>query len=134
MIGDAPPTPLADESGYPLLNADAVWLYAADGLYRLNGETGDTLLYALPSANLRLSHLSVLPDGGVLLAHTDAYDRRLIAFNGDGGLRWQVSLAALNEGKMQLVTTPTQSLLFTESSSGNDVQTNLYAIDANTGI
>lgn len=133
VIGDAPPTPLADESGYPLLNADAVWLYAADGLYRLNGETGDTLLYALPSANLRLSHLSVLPDGGVLLAHTDAYDRRLIAFNGDGGLRWQVSLAALNEGKMQLVTTPTQSLLFTESSSGNDVQTNLYAIDANTG-
>ena len=126
------PTRISGKTGYPLTIGEEVWLYAPDGIYRLQPES-DELLYPLPSARLTFSHITPLPNGGALIAHTDAYDRRLIAFNQDGNLQWDVSIANLDTGPTQLVTTANQTYLFIESNDGNNLQTKLYQVDLNNG-
>ncbi len=127
-----PPTRLTDKTGYPLTIGEDMWLYAPDGLYRLQPEDAE-LLYALPQAQLAFSAATPLPNGGVLLAHTDAFDSRLIAFNQDGSLHWDVSIANLEIGPTKLVTANEQVYLFIESSDGNNLQTKLYHVNLNNG-
>ncbi|MFO7679096.1 MAG: M23 family metallopeptidase [Chloroflexota bacterium] len=133
VAGTDPPAPMAHETGYPVALGEKVWLYAADGLYELHPESEASLIYPLPPANLRLSHITALPDGGALVAHTDAYDRRLIAFNRDGELRWDVSIAHLIGGKAQLVVTDDQVLLAVQNSAEAQFQMPLYLVNPATG-
>jgi hypothetical protein len=52
-----------------------------------------------------------LPDGGLLAAHVDQADARLIALNADGSLRWQrsylpaIRAQSATQAKPRLVTT-----------------------------
>ncbi|MBE2223207.1 MAG: peptidoglycan DD-metalloendopeptidase family protein [Anaerolineae bacterium] len=127
-----PPQQLFAKTGYPITVGENVWLYASDGIYRLNPDNSE-LIYALPAANLNFSTITPLPAGGALVLHTDPHDRRLLAFNADGSLRWNLSVAALPSGPVELVATDEQSMLFITSSDGNNLQTNLYTINPQNG-
>jgi murein DD-endopeptidase MepM/ murein hydrolase activator NlpD len=85
------PTP---GGGYLVRVDDQIWVYAEQGIYRLDPKTFSAhLLYALPEGRLEQESMVALPGGGVLLTHADAYDRRLITLNADGTLGWQRSYA-----------------------------------------
>ena len=117
VTGDGPPQLLAPRGGHLAVSDDQLWLYGADGVYR--GPAGGlTLVFALPAGLLPYGDLLPLPDGGVLLAHRDAYDSRLIAFAADGRARWDRSYAQLGAqsarllslgGQLYLVTLPGSS-------------------------
>jgi murein DD-endopeptidase MepM/ murein hydrolase activator NlpD len=127
-----PPVLVSEQTGHPVAVGEAVWLYTKDGIYRLNAGSAE-LLYTLPTARSNFSTATNLPDGGALVFHTDDYDRRLIAFNPDGTVRWDLSVSSLLHGTPQLVNTAGQTLLFIHGSDGNNLQTLVYEVDAQTG-
>ncbi len=120
-------------TGYPLSPDNDIWLHAEDGLYHLDpARAHPTLLYALPPAYLLQSHAVSLADTGVLLAHADPHDHRLIAFNNDGSLRWQRSYKAITAIELQLLTLKDQAYLVTLEGSGAIRTLQIYAIDLQT--
>jgi len=87
--------------GIPLVSGDQAWLYAEDGLYKLDLITHTLqLVYDLPAALMNRSSALPLANGGVLLLHTDVADRRLILFDARGELQWEFSVPV--EGNPQL--------------------------------
>lgn len=135
LDGDAPPAPLAAGGGYPLAVQDALWLYAEDGLYRLDSAADSSVvrLQALPYASLTAGSITALSNGTVLLAHTDIYDRRLIALDSSGQLQWQYSLRMLPRGTFRLVVSADQPYMILQGLPGNTSQVDVYAIDAAHG-
>ncbi len=92
------------ENSTLILARDQVWLYNRDGLYQLNLESQTAeLKYPLPRGLTSLGDIIGLPDGGILLAHADTADRRLLAFNADGSLRWERSYEEFISGSVQLI-------------------------------
>jgi hypothetical protein len=88
----------------PVIAGDRLWLYNRDGLYQLDLESGTAdLQYALARGLASLGDIIGLPDGGLVLAHADTADRRLLAFNPDGSLRWERSYEEFITGSVQLV-------------------------------
>lgn len=117
-------------SGYLLPLAEGVAVYAADGVYRLTPDSEAVgMLYKLPTAYLVIGDAIVLPDGGMLLAHRDLYDRRLIALNADGSLRWERSLRSLPSSAQEFVAVGGRIYLVNEyfAQTGGDVT--VFAID-----
>jgi murein DD-endopeptidase MepM/ murein hydrolase activator NlpD len=113
----------------PVVANGQVWPYGRDGVYRLNPETqAAELQYALPQGLLSLGDMVALPDGGVLVAHADNFDRRLIALNGDGTLRWQRSYAQLIAGSQHLLTLGGEILLVAQDESGHG-QLSIFIVD-----
>jgi len=127
-----PPQILSDKTGYPITVGETVWLYAPDGIYRLNSDNSE-LIYELPAAKLNFSAITALTNGRALALHTDIHDRRLIAFNPDGTLRWNLSVANLPIGTTEFVTTDDQILLFIASNDGNNLRTDLYNVASASG-
>ena len=129
--GSGPQLWQAPAGGHPLIAAGQTWLYTSDGLYRLNAE-GRTaeLQHPLPPGSRWLGDATALPDGGVLLAHADTFDRRLIAFNADGSLRWQRSYGAAVGGKVRLRVLDEELYLIAEDNSGESSTLSVFAIDA----
>lgn len=105
--------------GYPLVVGENVWLHAADGLYRLDvtRQTAE-LYYALPLGRPTAGNALVMPDGGLLLAHADGRDSRLLAFGDDGVLRWQRSYGRLFSSPVHLVAGDGGVYLVGEESGG----------------
>jgi murein DD-endopeptidase MepM/ murein hydrolase activator NlpD len=112
---------------------DRVNIYAQDGIYRLNfsSYTAD-LLFSMPKGSLRKGDISILPDGGLLVAHIDLYDQRLIALESNGDLRWERSLASIPLDQLQLITLNDQVYLMSkyETSASNEVTIFLVDIDS----
>jgi outer membrane protein assembly factor BamB len=123
----------APTSGYLVVVDDQILMYGEDGAYRLNPETLSVdLLYALPKGFLERGHIVTLPDGGLLLTHADAFDRRLIALNADGTLRWQRSYARTIQGhEHDLLVLDGRPYLvsYHRIAASNDVS--VFAIDVN---
>jgi murein DD-endopeptidase MepM/ murein hydrolase activator NlpD len=95
----------APSEGYPLLAADQRWLYGRDGLYRLDEATQTAVLhYPFPPGSLTQGAAIALSDGSLLVAHSDRFDKRLLAFNPDGSLRWERSYRDLISGRVRLLT------------------------------
>jgi hypothetical protein len=116
--------------GYPLIAADQPWLYSRDGLYRLDEETQTAALhYPLPPGSLTQGDAIALPDGGLLLAHSDRFDSRLIAFNADGSLRWERSYRGLIDGRVHLLTTGRDLYLLAEEGDDSHGSLSVYAIE-----
>ena len=109
---------------------EQIWLYGTEGLYRLDpvAMTAD-YLYPLPQSRGNLVNMIALPDGGVLIAHRDRFDSRLIAFNPDGSVQWQRSYAALGLGNLRLLLHNDQPYLLQQTGSDITTQFKLYAID-----
>jgi hypothetical protein len=120
-------------NGRPVIVGDQAWVYNADGIYRLDLETlSAELLYALPQAILAWSDIVALPEGGVLVAHADAFDRRLIALHGDGTLRWQRSYARVIRGQQSLAALGERVYLLAQDETSSSSQVTLLAIDVDT--
>ena len=119
-------------TGQPIPRADGAFIYARDGVYHLqNGKASARLLYPLPHADLEQGDALVLPDGGLLLAHHNRRDRRLILLNDDGSLRWQRSLSAL-VGAARLLLLDGRPYLTLQDDTTDVTKLNVYALDLET--
>ncbi|MBP7998402.1 MAG: peptidoglycan DD-metalloendopeptidase family protein [Chloroflexi bacterium] len=117
-------------TGYPLVAREQLWLYSRQGVYQLDPEAQTaTLVYALPDGLLSLSHATPLPDGGLLVAHVDSFDRRLLVLNGDGTLRWERSYEGMIQGEIEAVVQGEQVYLLGEAGSNNAVMLTVWALD-----
>lgn len=88
-------------SGQLVAAGRQAWLYAADGLYRLDPEAQTARQVSdLPKGTARQSAALALADGGVLLQHTDPADRRLLLFDTQGNLQWEFSLPFSGEPRL----------------------------------
>jgi outer membrane protein assembly factor BamB len=121
----------AQVSGYLAVAGDWVWVYDANGIYRLDLETPSAeLVYALPTGLLRRADGVALPDGGVLVAHPDAFDKRLIVLNADGTLRWQRSYAEAVHGQQaHLVIIDGRVYLVSQRLTSSSSEVSVFAID-----
>jgi outer membrane protein assembly factor BamB len=91
--------------GRPVVAGDQVFIYNPDGVYRLNPETlRADLLLALDPSTFEIGRAVATAEGGLIVAHRSSLDRRLIALNADGTLRWDRSVEALGRGLPRLLT------------------------------
>lgn len=124
----------APAEGYPIIASEQAWLYSRDGLYRLDEATQTAVLhYPLPPGSLAQGDGVGLPDGGLLLAHSDRADSRLLAFNSDGSLRWERSYRGLLNGRVSLLLIGDLPYLIAQSGNEDDGTLALYAIDTLQG-
>jgi outer membrane protein assembly factor BamB len=123
-------TGAAPVGGHMAVAADRVWVYDQDGIYWLDPETlSGELLYALPWGSPRLGDMIVLPDGGVLVAHSDRADRRLIVLSPDGRLRWQRSISDGIQGQVRLLMVDGHPFLVSQYDSVSGREVSVFAID-----
>jgi outer membrane protein assembly factor BamB len=117
-------------SGTLVNHTGRVYLHADDGLYQLDIEqrTGFRVV-PLPRGKPSLGDLVSLTNGGLLLIHTDGYDRRLIAFNPDHSVKWERSIKNFTFGKQQLAIQGDSAYLLWAHSTSTGNQINIYAID-----
>ncbi len=112
-----------------------IWLYASDGLYRLDPAAMTAeLLYQLPQSFLGLGSIIALPDGGALLAHRERDDRSLIVFDADGTVQWQRSYDQLAAAESHLLLHNDQPYLLLQTGSDITTQVHLYAIDRQNSV
>ena len=117
----------------PIMAGNQIWLYNRDGLYQLNvaSQTAD-LHYSLPRGLTSLGDIIGLPDGGILLAHADTADRRLLAFNADGSLRWERSYEDSITGSVQLIEHNGRVYLTNIDNGTLNNTFSIYAVDLTT--
>jgi murein DD-endopeptidase MepM/ murein hydrolase activator NlpD len=116
-------------AGYLLANENGYWLHGRDGLYQLDLERETAhLRLPLPVGSLVNGSRLALPDGGLLLAHADGRDRRLILLDGAGVLRWERSYAREISGAVWLTAVNDAVYLLAEENNGWVSQLTLYAI------
>jgi len=84
------------------------------------------LLYKLPRAYPGPGDIVALPDGGILFAHGNLQDQRLLALDSDGQLRWQRSIARLPTSLLRV-------LMVGEYPYAVMYDGDVYAIDAVDG-
>lgn len=114
----------------PLLAGGQVWLYGRDGLYRLAATRTAVLHYPLPPGLTSLGDAVALTDGGVLLAHADRFDRRLLAFGADGALRWERSYDGRLHGRVRLLATDNAVYVVNEQENADGASAlSVYALD-----
>jgi hypothetical protein len=118
-------------SGRLVSAGERIFLHAADGVYLLDPETlSAKQLFALPRGSVSAGDMVALPDGGLLVAHQDAYDRRLIALYGDGTLRWERSFAHILRGRLHLLTLGQLPFLVSEDTTTSAAgELTLLAVD-----
>lgn len=120
----------APVSSYPVVAGDQVWLYNREGLYRLDMERATAVLhYPLPTGTISFGDVLALPDGGLLLAHADRFDRRLIAFHADGTLRWERSYAGYLAGSVRLQLLNDMVTVIAEDMIGTTGMLSVYALN-----
>jgi outer membrane protein assembly factor BamB len=144
-LGSNGPVFTADEAGLtewdvpvggrPVTVDGHVVVYDEDGVYRLNPDTRSAeLLYELPLGFVRFGDAVALPDGGVLVAHMDTGDERLIALDLDGSVRWERSYSEVIPGRQRLLVVGESVLLVSQESSStagftSSTQITIYWID-----
>jgi outer membrane protein assembly factor BamB len=117
-------------SGRPVVAGDQLWFYDHDGVYWLNAETQRSeLVYALPSSFMGLGDMIALPDGGLLLAHRDRFDERLIALDAAGRVRWERSYGGLIQGKPSLLALDGRAYLMSLHMGNTSSAISIYSID-----
>ncbi len=129
LRGASPPTQIAPLGGRLALTTDMLWLYSQDGLYQADLNAPDlalTPVLSLPNAFLAQSDMIALPHGGVLLAHRDLFDTRLL-FVGRDGLIWERSLANLGASELWLQVVGERVLLVTQA--GRNQATDLFVYE-----
>ena len=127
--------------GRPAIVGDQIWIHNDEGVYQLYPETlSAEVRHPLPVGISRLGAIVALSDGGILMAHLDYTDKRLIALNADGTMRWQRSYAGQIEGQIRLhvagdrvyATAQTDSRASTMSSFYTSSEISVFSIDLDT--
>jgi murein DD-endopeptidase MepM/ murein hydrolase activator NlpD len=109
---------------------DVVFLYATDGLYRLNvQDRSAVLMRQLPKTNPQLLELIAGPEGNLFLLHSDLEDRRLMVFDPNGSLTWERSIATLPRGDLQFFNLGEVVYLLNVHSGPPGIQVDMYNIN-----
>lgn len=135
---------LADEQGASqmigLINGQSVvaseqpYIYTEDGVYQIEMESGSVeLLFGLSNGFPRSGGLFEMPGGGVLIAHTDLDDKRLISIDKDGLLRWEVSITSLGARAVEFLTLNDEIYLMTQYDIGRSIGVDLFHVEAESG-
>jgi hypothetical protein len=91
-------------SGHLAVHEEKAWIYADDGVYLLDMEHQSAeLIYSLPNGMIRLGDTVALPEGNVLVDHTDISDRRLMLIGSNGDVHWQRSYSGVLQGELSLI-------------------------------
>jgi hypothetical protein len=118
------------ENATPILAGNRLWLYNRDGLYQFDLESRTAALqYPLPRSLTSLGDIIGLSDGGILLAHADTADRRLLAFNADGSLRWERSYEDFISGSIRLIGLNGRVYLTNIDNRTQNNTFSIYAVD-----
>ena len=123
------------KSGQLVVVDDQLVVYSEDGVYRPSGDRlSADLLYTLPKRRLEQGDLVALADGGWLLIHADSFDKRLIALNGDGMLRWQRSVVRHFRGnEHHLLVVDGRPLIVSHRRAAADSELSVFGIDMDRG-
>ncbi len=117
-------------SGHLVGTGDQLLLYAEDGLYRLNPETKSAeRLLELSPGRLSLGDAIAVPDGGLLIAHADRFDRRLLALEASGDLRWERSYSDLIEGQISFLALDGELYLMAWDDQNSSAIVSIFSID-----
>ena len=91
-------------AGRPIAVGDQIFIYHPLGVYRLEPETRSArLLVPLDPGAFDAGDIAALPDGSFVVSHRGQADRRLIAINANGTLRWDRSVADLGSQPPRLL-------------------------------
>ena len=74
-----------------------------------------------------------MPGGGILVAHTDLDDKRLIAVDEDGLMRWERSIASLGARAVELLTLNDEMYLMTQYDIGRSTGIDLFHVGVESG-
>lgn len=130
-----PGVPAGTPLGWP---GQGLWLYAEDGIYRLDAETRSAAhVFLLPRAAYSVSAHGdggalALPDGGLLVAHRDVRDSRLLRFDAAGNLLWERSYREAGNGEARLAWANGQVYLALVEE-GATTLVSVFAVDMETG-
>ncbi|MCO5207200.1 MAG: M23 family metallopeptidase [Anaerolineae bacterium] len=112
---------------------DVLWVYAMEGVYRWqDGVDSAEMIKALPTGSIQRGDIIALPDNGILLAHADSRDQRLLAFHEDGSLFWERSYAGLVDGDVSLTIVGGAPYVIANANSGSSGELKVYAVDRQT--
>jgi outer membrane protein assembly factor BamB len=122
-------------SGQMIIRGTRLVVYGRDGVY---GEGPDKTLtdplLALPERCLEQGDLVALADGGFLLLHADSADKRLIALDGDGTLRWERSVTRpLRGNQYHLLMVDDYPLLVSHRRSLSSGDLSIFGIEPDRG-
>lgn len=129
-----PPVRVTDVGGKLAQVGRDVWILGSEGVYRWRqGADSAELRYTLPRGSLQRGDIAALPNGAVLIAHADPFDRRLLLFNPDGTLRWERSYAAAVSGDIRLPLVGGVPYITALRAGERNGELQLYGIDLATG-
>ena len=129
-------------SGHLAVRQEQAWIYTDDGVYSLDMEHQSAeLIHSLPNGMIRLGDTVALPDGHVLVDHTDISDRRLMLIGSDGELRWQRSYSDILLGELSLIALGGQPFLVSQDQTNLTQASrtttwrefNIYSVDLYSG-
>lgn len=121
-------------AGERLAASPQPYLYANDGIYRLNtGTQTAEMLFPLPEGFARLGDLADLPEGGLLVVHRDLGDTRLLAIEPEGPLRWERSIRALEARSVELLVLDGQALLLIVRENDSSTEIEIFAVGLDDG-
>jgi len=124
------------DGGQLSVHDDQLVVYGEDGVYRTGPNMPSAeLLYALPKGRPEEGDLVTLTEGGLLLIHADAFDKRLIVLDGNGRVRWQRSIArALRENEYHLLMVEGRPLILSHGRSPAASELSVLGIELNRGV
>ena len=127
--GGRPTELAAGISGTPVVSGEQIWVVGAEGIYQIEPDSGRAeIVYPLARrAGAGSSH--PLPGGGLLVAHPDLFDSRLIALDSQGNFLWERSYGALGGGVPRLVELEGELILILEHRLGSTGTLDVYALD-----
>lgn len=123
--------PWSDSRSGKLLNqGDQSFLYGSEGIYLLDVENQSTELhYQLPRSFLGLGDGIVIPEDGLLLAHRDLEDERLILLQNGNKQVWQRSYSQLSGGRSKLVESGSNTFLIVSKNNNIFDRVTIFSID-----
>jgi murein DD-endopeptidase MepM/ murein hydrolase activator NlpD len=131
LVGNSGTRPWKENvTGYLTSSGDDVYLYSGDGIRKLNlTERNSTMLVELADGNLTMGDFIALPDGSLLVAHVDHFDRRLILVESDGTIRWERSYDDKVDGAVDLILVDDQPYIVANDTDGSVSTVSIYHIN-----
>ncbi len=122
------PEKLADITGQLATSNGVVWIYSEMGLYRINLNNEVETVATFDETRLNLSDITPLEAGGVMLAHVDKSDQRLLVFSSNGQMSWERSVRDLGRSSLRLETLNGRPYLITEEAVNTTNTVSIYEI------
>ena len=121
-------------NGQSVIASEQPYVYAEDGIYSIDTDSRSmNQLFDLPSGFPRSGGLSEIPGGGILVAHTDLDDKRLIAIDADGVLCWERSIASLGARNVELLTLNDEIYMMAQYDIGRSTGIDLFHVNTESG-